>query len=112
MSGPPSVPRLFTALVDDAGLFPPERLAMADAVARHRADAARGHPVLPLRFLCPASRLHELAGQLGEDEAIRVGVVVDTDLDRLLGVDARLDIETVEVPLPQERPAEAVAPLA
>jgi len=28
---------LLAALVDDAGLFPPESLPMADALARHRA---------------------------------------------------------------------------
>jgi hypothetical protein len=29
---------LLAALVDDAGLFPPESLPMADALARHQAD--------------------------------------------------------------------------
>jgi hypothetical protein len=29
---------LLAALVDDAGLFPPKSLPMADALARHQAD--------------------------------------------------------------------------
>ncbi|MGH9119333.1 MAG: hypothetical protein ACRD0A_16105 [Acidimicrobiales bacterium] len=106
------VPRLFLRLVDDAGLFPPERLPMAGAVARHRADAAAGHPVLTHRFLCPSSRLDELAGRLDDAGKVTVGVVVDTGIDRVLGVDSRLVVETVEVPLPRERPADGVEALA
>jgi hypothetical protein len=106
------VPRLFLRLVDDAGLFPPERLPMAAAVARHRADVAAGHPVLTHRFLCPSSRLDELAEQLGDAEKVVVGVVVDTDLDRVLATDPRLVVETVEVPLPRDRPADGVEALA
>jgi hypothetical protein len=51
-----ALPRLF----DDAGLFPPAKLPMAEAVAAH-ARARSGplcHAVGP--FLCPASRLAEL----------------------------------------------------
>jgi hypothetical protein len=107
-----TVPRLLVDLVDDAGLFPPERLAMDVAVGRHRSDAAAGHPVLTHRFLCPSSRLDELAGRLGPDEELRTGVVVDTDLDRVLGLDPRLVVETVEVALPRQHPAQDVAPLA
>ena len=56
---------LLAGLVDDAGLFPPEQLPMAAALARHRADEAAGHPMLTHRFLCPASRLGELRAELG-----------------------------------------------
>ena len=111
MTGAPQS-TLLTALVDDAGLFPPESLDMPDAVERHRIDAVLGHPVLTHRFLCPASRLDELAGQLADADSIRVGVVVDTDLDRLLGIDPRLEVETVEVRLPRSRPVDAVDALA
>jgi hypothetical protein len=105
-------PRLLVGLVDDAGLFPPERLPMAAALDRHRADAAAGHPVLTHRFLCPASRLDELTAMLGPNEQLRTGIVVDTGLDRLQGLDPRLVVETVEVPLPQSQPAEGVAAVA
>jgi hypothetical protein len=107
-----TVPRLLADLVDDAGLFPPERLPMDAAVARHRSDAAAGHPVLTHRFLCPASRLGELADRLDPGEELRTGVVVDTDLDRLLGLDPRLVVETVEVALPADQPGRGVAALA
>lgn len=99
------VPALLAALVDDAGLFPPERLPMDRALARHRADAAAGHPVLTHRFLCMAGRLAELRSELA-DEVLRLGLIVDTGP---AGVDAavaavraepRLQLETVEVALP------------
>lgn len=68
---------LLRDLVDDAGLFPPARLPMAAAVARHRADEARGHPMLTHRFLCPASRWEELVTCLGPGERLRVGLILD-----------------------------------
>lgn len=55
---------LTSALVDDAGLFPPEELDMASAVARHRRDRAAGSPVLTHRFVCPVARLGELRARL------------------------------------------------
>ncbi|WP_063819393.1 hypothetical protein [Herbidospora cretacea] len=64
---------LFAALVDDAGLFPPTSLPMADALARHEADRAAGSRVLTHRFLCLASRLHEITSPRPE----RIGVIVD-----------------------------------
>lgn len=76
-----AVLKLLTALVDDAGLFPPERLPMPAAVARHRADAQTGHPVLTHRFLCPGSRLAKLRAELDPEESWRLGLVADTGLD-------------------------------
>ncbi|MGH9008457.1 MAG: hypothetical protein ACRDYF_01260, partial [Acidimicrobiia bacterium] len=76
----PEPPGLLAALVDDAGLFPPESLPMADALARHRADEAAGYPMLSHRFLCPASRIGELRtewwARLAADrsEPLRLGV--------------------------------------
>jgi hypothetical protein len=105
-AGVGTVPRLFAGLVDDAGLFPPERLPMPAAVQRHRADQTVGNPVLTHRFLCPASRLAELRAQLGPGEPWRLGLIVDTGVDGLpaaLGevpADPRLRLETVELRLP------------
>lgn len=109
------LPPLFAALVDDAGLFPPERLPMAAALARHRADAVAGHGVLTHRFLCPASRLDELRAELGATEALRLGLIVDTGLGAVaeavadVSADARLRLETVEVAL-AAAPDPAAAP--
>jgi hypothetical protein len=54
-------PPLFAGLIDDAGLYEPESLPMADALDRHLSGPAAGHRMLTGRFLCPASRLQELA---------------------------------------------------
>lgn len=74
---------LLTGLVDDAGLFPPESLEMAAAVARHREDAADAHPVLTHRFLCPAARLDELREVLAPDETLSLGLITVLDPGRV-----------------------------
>ena len=112
--------QLLGALVDDAGLFPPEQLPLPAALARHRADEAAGHLMLSHRFLCPASRLGELRTELarreggsgGEVARLRLGVILDTGVDGLAAAEAEvaaepaLALETVEVPAPS---AEAVS---
>jgi hypothetical protein len=65
---------LVAGLVDDAGLFPPESLSMAAAVARHRGDLRCRNPVLTHRFVCPLARFDELEPLL--DEARPIDVVV------------------------------------
>lgn len=111
--GSPAPPGLLAALVDDAGLFPPASLAMADALARHRADDAAEPVMLSGRFLCPASRLGELRAEWGRQagertEPLRLGVILDTGLDGLdaaraeIAADAGLALEMVEVPAPTE----------
>ncbi|MGJ6963495.1 hypothetical protein ACSDR0_16450 [Streptosporangium sp. G11] len=67
---------LFRALVDDAGLFPPTGLPMAESLERHRNDLAGNDPVLTHRFLCPAGRLAELRDHL--TFPIRLGLILDT----------------------------------
>jgi len=108
---------LLAALVDDAGLFPPESLEMASALARHRADEAAAYPMLSHRFLCPASRLAEMRAEwarLGGDHSdgpLRLGVILDTGVGGLADAQAEvaedplLALEMVEVPAPS---AEAV----
>ena len=55
---------LLSGLIDYAGLFPPALLGMADAVAEYRDARASAHGWVLGMFLCPASRLEELAGAL------------------------------------------------
>jgi hypothetical protein len=113
-------PELLEDLIDDAGLFPPEQLAMGVALARHRADEAAGYPMLTHRFLCPASRLGELRATLDEDPAggppLRLGVILDTGLDGLavalaeLAAEPRCELVGLELPAPSESAvAEALA---
>lgn len=67
---------LLDSFIDDAGLFPPARKPMERAVADHRAARAGDHAWMLGRFLCPVSRLDELAAA-GPDPDWRLGVVVD-----------------------------------
>jgi hypothetical protein len=99
------VPPLFAALVDDAGLFPPTELPVAAALARHRADAAAGSPVLTGRFLCPAGQVRDALDALPDGgRPLRLGLitpldrrVVETTLDRL-APDPRVELTGVEGP--------------
>jgi hypothetical protein len=79
---------------------------MPAAVARHRADARAGHPVLTHRFLCPVSQLAQLRGELAPGEPWRRGLIADTGPDGLaaalaeIAADPRLVLETIEARLP------------
>ena len=94
---------LLAALVDDAGLFPPASLPMAEALARHRADEAAGFPMLSHRFLCPASRIGELrtewARLAGEDQAqLRLSVILDAGIGGLVDAQGEIDQDPLLVP--------------
>jgi hypothetical protein len=52
---------LFERLIDDAGLFPPARKPIAEAVADHRAARGGSAAWMQGRFICPVARLEELA---------------------------------------------------
>jgi hypothetical protein len=81
-------PILFERLIDDAGLFPPARKPMERALADHRAARDGPHAWILGRFLCPASRLDELAAA-GTDGVEEVGAILD-------GPDWRAGLEAVE----------------
>lgn len=111
---------LVAQLVDDAGLFPPTSLSMPDAVTRHRDDAEVGEPMLSHCFLCPASRLGELAEQLSADDRFELGLITDTGPAELPSVlaavdaDPRLALRHIESPLAAagaDDPTEAAAAL-
>ena len=77
--------RLLEGLVDDAGLFPPTSLSMAEALARFRSSS---HPMLSGRFLVPGDRLDELSALL--DGPIDVHVIgAGTTTDERITVVAR-----------------------
>jgi hypothetical protein len=67
---------LFTALFDDAALFPPGNAAMAGAVRRHRQDQELWYAESVGPFVCPDSRLPELDHALGAAGADRLDVAL------------------------------------
>lgn len=96
---------LTSALVDDAGLFPPEELDMVSAMARHRRDRAAGSPVLTHRFVCPVARLDELRAQLHDGEVVQVIALgpANADTERRLAAirhQTRLRVVALETRLP------------
>jgi hypothetical protein len=112
----PSARAAFSALVDYAGLFPPAKLAMADAVAEYDAARSGPHAWMLGRFVVPASRIAELLEAIGAREPLALSVIVDADPDprrwfgsaqRSLGDVARhrtneprIQINALEAPLP------------
>jgi hypothetical protein len=72
----PSDP-LLAGLVDDAALFPPGNAPMPVALAEHARyrEAPWAAAIGP--FLCPASRIDEMAALLPADQDIRVALVND-----------------------------------
>lgn len=96
---------LTSALVEDAGLFPPEELDMVSAVARHRRDRAAGKPVLTHRFVCPVARLGELCAVLRDGDVMQVIVLgpANADTERRLAAirqETRLRVAALEITLP------------
>jgi hypothetical protein len=77
---------LFAELIDDAGLFPPARKPLEVAVADHRVARAGAHAWILGHFLCPVSRLDELA--TAADDGWGLGAIFD-------GADWREDMERV-----------------
>ncbi|MFB9963947.1 hypothetical protein [Sinosporangium siamense] len=82
---------LFERLVDDAGLFPPTSLPMDEALARHARDLSGRSPVLTHLFLCPATRL----GQLADRPPPHIGLILDKG--ELPGTNS-LNIVSIDLP--------------
>ncbi len=75
--GPPAPRELFTALIDDAAVFPPGNAPMPAAVAAHAGFRAAWYADLVGPFLCPATRVAELRAALPTDAALAVSLIVD-----------------------------------
>ena len=103
-----AVPALLARLCDDAAVFPPGNLPLADAVPAHRAHLASGHAGLVGTFVVSAASLGELAGLVeGEPpgsldisvtvpEPAAVGAALAT-VDRI----AALRLSSVETAVPE-----------
>lgn len=73
---------LLDGVIDYAGLFPPAALDMADAVPEFLAHLDGEEALLVNRFVCPSSRLSELAEHLDTD--VEFGVtVIGSGLDQI-----------------------------
>ncbi|HEX6871719.1 MAG TPA: hypothetical protein VF163_11530 [Micromonosporaceae bacterium] len=87
------VPPLLAGLVDDAAVFPPGNAALADAIAGHRRYRSAGFADLVGPLLLPSAALTEVAGLLGADERLSIGVIGTPGQPvaaTLAGLDARL----------------------
>src|SRR5262249_60549248 len=81
LPGVSTVPTLLDRLIDDAALFPPGNAPMATAVPAHLEYIRNGG--LVGRFLCPASRMDELAAALPPGTTVELGLILDTGLPGL-----------------------------
>ncbi|MGH9213938.1 MAG: hypothetical protein ACRD2C_25185 [Acidimicrobiales bacterium] len=107
---PTSLLPVLTQLFDDAGLFPPARRPMAEALQVHHAARTGPHGALVGPFVCPMARLDEL------DACVAAGVPAppylslvvyqgETPSRRAL---MRAGVVQVEVPLGVSLPSEAL----
>ncbi|MGW3043428.1 hypothetical protein ACWC9T_26055 [Kitasatospora sp. NPDC001159] len=122
------IPELFRGLFDDAAVFPPGNLPVAEAVPAHRVHRAAWYAEAVGPFLCGAGRLGELAAALptsgaadaptagGAEETgaapLRVGLVLpggSAELAPALAAAAPFELAGVE--LATKDAAEAVAEL-
>ncbi len=90
-----------SGLIDDAGLFPPARLPMDEALAAHLATKGGPYGWAVSRFGCPAGRLGEIPPEL----PLRLSVVVDGvgDLAHVRRFAGRARVELLEAPLTAAR---------
>ena len=115
---------LFGGLIDYAGLYPPASLDMEGAVAGYRAARASNEGWIANRFLCPATRLEELAGALvasmsAGDDPWPIAVTFDTDAAGSAALAAAFHaemtpaavVELTEAPIPPGSDVAAVAAL-
>jgi hypothetical protein len=115
---------MFGRLIDYAGLYPPASRDMNGAVAGYRAARASPAGWIANRFLCPASRLEDLAGELvatmqaGEEPW---PIAVTFDLDAAAGAAAAAafhaemtpaaTVDLAEAPIPPASDAQTIAGL-
>lgn len=112
----PAVERAFAQLIDYAGLFPPAKLAMPQAVEEYSACRNGAHAWMLGRFIVPASRISDLLERHRGDGVMELSVIVDalpapaqwtgnvshilSELAELSRDESRVKIAALEVPLP------------
>ncbi|MEV6977358.1 hypothetical protein [Kitasatospora sp. NPDC093806] len=109
----PAVPELFRGLFDDAAVFPPGNLPVAEAVPAHRAHRSAWYADAVGPFLCGAGRLGEAAAAVaGPGPRLRVGLVLpggSAELGPALAAAEPFEVAGVELATRDAR--EAVAAL-
>jgi hypothetical protein len=113
---------LFERLIDDAGLFPPARKPMAAAVADHRRAHGGSSAWMLGRFICPAARLEEFAGEEpGADWEIGCllapepddwPATVRSELEKMRAYAGAGTVRAIELPLPRDAPGRGVGEAA
>ncbi|MDH6707677.1 hypothetical protein P3T27_004414 [Kitasatospora sp. MAA19] len=80
------IPELFRGLFDDAAVFPPGNLPVAEAVPAHRAHRAAWYAEAVGPLLCGAGRLGELAAAVAGGAVAGGGVAVAGDVPLRVGL--------------------------
>ncbi|WP_051836236.1 hypothetical protein [Streptomyces sp. NRRL WC-3742] len=94
------IPGLFRGLFDDAAVFPPGNLPVAEAVPAHRAHRAAWYAESVGPLLCGAGRLDELTAAAAGEQPLRVGLVLpggSTELAPALAAAAPFEVAGVEL---------------
>jgi hypothetical protein len=101
---------VFERLFDDAGLFPPARRPMAEALRAHERARAGPHRSLVGPFLCPVARLDELDACVaaGVPRPAELSVVAHGTEPHMRRALARANVVQLEAPLDATLPPDAL----
>lgn len=95
-------------LIDYAGLFPPAKLDMRQAVAEYRAARAGAHAWMLGKFIVPLSRAPELLDAWSAEDALSVSAILDGGIAGVARIanlhdgEPRLSVESLEIRLEPE----------
>jgi hypothetical protein len=118
-SSPSAYPVLFRGLFDDASLFPPASLKMAEAVAGHQRHQTAWYREMSGPFVCPDAKITGLSAALTATAVAELDLALtvpggwaglDAAVDGVFA-DPRLRLRAVEVPVGQAGGLETVADL-
>jgi hypothetical protein len=107
---PTSLTTVLERLFDDAGLFPPASLPMAEALRAHARVRTSVHAPLVGPFLCPVARLEELDACVaaGVPRPAEIGVITSRVEPRWRKLSVRPGVVQVEAPLGVTLPPETM----
>jgi len=110
---------LFRSLFDDASLFPPAELKMADALAAHQRHQTAWYREMSGPFVCPDPKITGLAAALTASAVAELDLALtvpggsaslDAAVDAVFA-EPRLRLRAIEVPIGPASSADAVAEL-